>query len=240
MKKIALLLTFMIAAAQALAAGTVAQLAGTLSVKRADGSVRILSTKSEVLQGDTLQTEKDSYARIKFTDGGEITLKPNSQMTVQEYKFATAKPAEDGAVFSLLRGGMRAVTGLIGKRGDQDAYSMKTNTATIGIRGTTFDADDCKTTACRKAAGEAHSGEGAAGNEATHEAGVYVSVRDGEVLVTNSAGSMRLAAGQFGFIAAATVKPQVLPGDPGLSSIPTQSLLETITSRGRADPNRCD
>lgn len=239
MKKIALLLTFLIAAAQALAAGTVTQLSGTLSVKRADGSVRILSAKSEVLQGDTLQTEKDSYAQIRFTDGGEITLKPNTQLTVQEYKFATAKPAEDGAVFSLLRGGLRAVTGLIGKRGDQDAFSMKTNTATIGIRGTIFDADDCKTTACRKAAGERRDGE-AAGEGALHDAGVYVSVRDGAVLVTNAAGSMQLAAGQFGFIAANNIKPQTLPGDPGLSSIPTQSLLETITSRGRTDPNRCD
>jgi hypothetical protein len=56
--------------------GTIVQLSGTLSVKRADGSTRILSMKSEVIPGDTLETQKDSYAQIKFDDGGSITLKP--------------------------------------------------------------------------------------------------------------------------------------------------------------------
>ena len=211
-------------AASALANGTIIQLSGTLSVKRADGSVRILSIKSEVIPGDTLETQKDSYAHVKFTDGATVTLKPNTQFTVASYAFVEARPQEDSAVFTLLKGGLRAVSGLISKRGDRGAYRMNTVTATIGIRGTMFDVDDCKSGACKK--------EGDSGG-AMQEAGVYVSVRDGEVLVTNSAGALSLAAGQFGFIAANNILPKLLPGDPGLGSIPQASLIETVTSGGK-------
>ncbi len=209
-------------AGSAFANGTIIQLSGTLSVKRADGSTRILSMKSEVIPGDTLETQKDSYAQIKFKDGATITLKPNTQFTVAAYTFVEAKPQEDSAVFSLLKGGIRAVSGLISKRGDHDAYKMNTTTATIGIRGTIFDVDDCKTGRCKKE-----------GGDDVQDAGVYVSVRDGEVLVTNSAGSLSLTTGQFGFIAAANLMPKLLPGDPGLGSIPQASLIETVTSGGK-------
>lgn len=244
MRKILTFLTLLAFMTTAWSAGTVTHLAGTLSVKRGDGSVRLLSLKSEVIKGDTLQTEKDSYAQIKFTDGGVITLKPNTQMLVQDYKFDAQKPADDGLAFNLVKGGLRAVTGLVGKRGNQDAYKMTTGTATIGIRGTTYDADDCKTTLCRKLDSEepgssSSGGAGGKGDGEFHEPGVYVSVRDGEVLVSNSAGSISLAAGQFGFVAASNIKPAVLPGDPGISTIPTTSLLETVTSRGRQG-NLCE
>ena len=51
-------------------AAIVTHLSGTLSVLKADGTARILSQNSEVESGDTLTTEKDSFARLKFTDGG--------------------------------------------------------------------------------------------------------------------------------------------------------------------------
>ena len=50
-------------------AGQVQHLSGTLTVQRADGSVRILSQKSEVAPGETLTTQKDSYAQINMADG---------------------------------------------------------------------------------------------------------------------------------------------------------------------------
>ncbi len=210
--------------------GTIVQLSGTLSVKRADGSTRILSMKSEVIPGDTLETQKDSYAQIKFQDGGSITLKPNTQFTIASYNFVEAKPQEDNVAFRLLKGGLRAVSGLISKRGNQDAYRMDTVTARIGIRGTIFDVDDCKSGTCKK--------EGGSGSQA-QESGVYVSVRDGEVSVGNSAGTLLLAAGQFGFVASNNILPKLLPGDPGLGVIPQASQVETVTSGGK-NPGICD
>ena len=129
--------------ALAAAAGEVVNLSGTLSVQRPDGAVLVLGQKSEVQPGDVLTTQKDSYAQINFSDGSSTTLRPNSQMRLEAYQFVKEKPEADSAFFRLLKGGMRTVTGLVGKRGNQDAYRIGTSTATIGIRGSMGDTFDC-------------------------------------------------------------------------------------------------
>jgi hypothetical protein len=142
-----------LAAPQAFANGTVQQTAGTLTVQKPDGSVRALSNKSEIQKGDVIETQKDSYAQVKFADGAVMTVKPNSRVKVEEFVFNDKEPKADKSTLALIKGGMRMVTGLIGKRGDQDAFKMNTATATIGIRGTTFNVDDCVTTSCERRRG---------------------------------------------------------------------------------------
>ena len=44
------------------------------TVRRADGSTRFLSVKSNVTEGDTLVTAQGTYARMKFADGGEVVV----------------------------------------------------------------------------------------------------------------------------------------------------------------------
>ncbi|RJG06807.1 iron dicitrate transport regulator FecR [Noviherbaspirillum cavernae] len=118
-------------------AGTITHLSGPLLAKKADGSVKILSQQSTVEQGDVLFTEKDTYARIKFADNSEITLKPNSQLKIDSFVFEEGAPDKDSATFSLVKGGLRAITGLLGKR-NKERVGVNTPAATIGIRGTTF------------------------------------------------------------------------------------------------------
>jgi len=207
--------------------GTVTQLSGTLSVLKADGSVRILSQKSEVVSGDTVNTQKDSFAQIKFTDGGTITLKPNSSLKIQEFRFKQEEPDKDSFVFGLVKGGLRAVTGLVGKRGNQDAYSLGTATATIGIRGTSYGADDCLTTPCPKA----NSSENL-------EPSVYVSVTDGEIVATNNAGSQNFLAGQFGSIADRNSRPRFLSTDPGLQFTPPATFIQSIMTGAAANAGK--
>lgn len=117
------------------AAGTVTHISGTLSVQRPDGTVRILAQKSEVNPGDLLTTQRDSYAQINYTDGSSITMRPNTQIRIEQYTFVQDRPQDDSTFLRLIKGGLRTVTGLVGKRGNQDAYKIGTNTATIGIRG---------------------------------------------------------------------------------------------------------
>lgn len=116
--------------------GTVTHLSGILTVKR-DGAVKVLSVKSEVAEGDVLSTEKEAYARIKFIDNAELVLRPNSQLKVTNYSYKEAAPGEDKVALDMVKGGLRAVSGLIGKR-NKEAVSFNTPTATIGIRGTHF------------------------------------------------------------------------------------------------------
>jgi FecR protein len=197
--------------------GTVTELSGTLSAQKADGSVRILSQKSEVVSGDTLNTQKDSYAQIKFSDGGEITMKPNTSVKIRQFHFRQAEPAKDSFVFDLVKGGLRAITGLIGKRGNKNAYKLDTVTATIGIRGTSYGADDCLTTPCQKPDSNGYL-----------EPGVYVNVTDGEIVVTNNSGSQDFAAGQFGLISDRNSRPRFLSTNPGLEFQPPASFIVSI------------
>jgi hypothetical protein len=135
---LALLLILVAQLAFAAPAGHVTNLSGPLFAVGADGVRRVLSVGSAVEAGETLVTEGRTYAQVRFADQGVVTLKPDTHFKVESFAFDEKAPEKDGAVFGLLKGALRTVTGLIGKRGNQEAYSMKSATATIGIRGTEF------------------------------------------------------------------------------------------------------
>ena len=126
--------------------GEVVHLSGTLSVQRADGAIMVLGQKSEVHLGDLLTTQKDSYAQINFLDGSTVTMRPYTQLKIDAFNYVSEKPDADNAFFRLIKGGMRTVTGLVGKRGNQNAYRIGTATATIGIRGSIGDTMVCEPT----------------------------------------------------------------------------------------------
>lgn len=192
-------------AVQAAPAGTVTQLAGVLTAQKVSGGAKILGLMSGVDSGDLLSTSNNTYARIKFSDGGELTLRPNTQLRVDDYRFDQAKPQEDNAFFRLIKGGLRAVTGLVGKRNGLDAYRMATPTATIGIRGTDWGAlyceDDCS--GYRDSSGQ------------TPSPGLYVDVSSGQIIVTNPQGSQQFSPGQFGYIGN-NRPPIVVPPNAGV------------------------
>jgi hypothetical protein len=192
--------------------GTVTQLSGTLSVRKADGSVRILSRSSTIESGDTINTERESFAQIRFSDGGQVTLKPNTSVNIQSFRFAEDKPQDDSFLYRLVKGGLRAVTGIVGKR-SKEKYELETATATVGIRGTTLSADDCvrsREDDCRRL-----------------EPAVYIGVADGEVVVRNGQGELGLAAGQFGLIAP-NQRPLFLSTDPGLHFTPPATFIQSV------------
>jgi len=164
--------------------GQVTHLSGTLSVKKTDGSVRILSPRSEIKAGDTITTEKDTYANIRFADGANMTIKPNTSIVIEQLSYDPSKPAEDSFAAKLVSGGLRMITGLLGQR-SRDKFKMGTSTATIGIRGTTFNVDDCS-------AGGPGCGD--------LPPGVYVGVSDGNVEVANESGRTVIGAGQYSIV----------------------------------------
>jgi hypothetical protein len=129
---------FATGSAWAAPAGQVTNLSGPLFAMDGTGTRRVLSVGSSIETGETLITEGNTYAQVRFLDQGVVTLKPGTHFKVESFAFEEKAPEKDGAVFGLFKGALRKVTGLIGKRGNQDAYQMKTPTATIGIRGTQF------------------------------------------------------------------------------------------------------
>jgi len=124
----------------------------------------------------TVTTEANSYAVLKFEDGTVVLLKENTSFQVQAYNYNPKAPENSNAIFNLLRGGLRVVTGLVTSK-NRDSLRVATPHATIGIRGTEFTA------------------------ELTNP--LVVGVQVGAVSLTNAAGSVLVGAGQFASVASA-------------------------------------
>jgi hypothetical protein len=207
--------------------GKVIHVTGTVVARLADGSMKVLSPNSEVRPEDVVTTEKNSVVRIKFSDGGQLTLRPETRMKIDAYHYEEAKPEEDSMLFSLLKGGLRAVTGLIGKRGNRDAYKAKTPNGAIGIRGTRYGMLLCRTdpeTKLNNCAGLI-SGKGGAAGEPPED-GLYVDVTEGSIVLTNNAGSLVVNLGQSSHAADAETPPTLLDVNPGLQRVLPSDLAE--------------
>ena len=188
---------------------TVQNLSGTLSVQRPDGSLRALAERSNVFVGDVISTERDSYAQLRFTDGGQVTLRPNTQLKIETYTYEEGRPDRDNLAMQLFKGGLRSLTGLIGKRTtNRNAYRMVTSTATIGIRGTDYSAIDIPVPP---------PGRSAPTN--LPPPGVYVTVADGQVAFISGGVEQLVGIGQVGFSSNINLPPTLVPPPPNLPQV---------------------
>jgi len=201
----AALLTPLLAFAQA----TVQYLSGTLSVQRPDGSVRALAERSAVFVGDVISTERDSYAQLRFTDGGQVTLRPSTQVKIEAYGYDEVRPERDNFAMQLFKGGLRSLTGLIGKRTtNRSAYRMVTSTATIGIRGTDYTAIDIPA----PPPGQSEPPD-------LLSPGVYVTVADGQIAFVSGTVELVVGVGQVAFSGDINQPPKLIPPPPNLPQV---------------------
>lgn len=229
---LALLAALLPEAALALA-GQVTHVSGTVLARNAGGQTRILSLRSEVNEGDLVLTSENTYVRIKFTDGGDLVLRPNTQLKIDAYSYSESAPSGDSLAMSLLKGGLRSVTGLLGRR-NPGAYKLNTATATVGIRGTHLGALVCN----NDCAGILAPGGRAPAN------GLHVDVSDGVIVVTTRAGSMEFRVGDYGHVPSANVVPVLVPQNQGVRvNLPQQMNRAEQTSPGggvgRVQDNEC-
>ncbi len=165
----------------AVEAGKVLARVGQVTATQAGAAARNLDVGSVVFGGDLIRTASDASVQIRYTDGALVSLNVNSLYRIDDYAYA---PGERG-FFSLLKGGLRTLTGLIGK-GEPAAYRVNTPVATIGIRGTDY--------ALRLCQDDCPPG---------FENGLYLSVFEGAILAVNDVGEYPLKAGESAFIPAA-------------------------------------
>jgi preprotein translocase subunit YajC len=211
------LLFWCVQASAAQVAGMVVQVSGAMSARSPTGAVKALQLKSEVESGDTLVTSAGTYAVVRFIDNSELALKPGTTVRIDQFAFDETKPEADVAAYTLVKGGLRSMTGLLGKR-NKDKFAMKTPSATIGIRGTTFFL-------------EYLTGKGDVDASPGLEPGLHVHVSTGGISIVNSAGEFRYDPGQFGFIKDDKTKPVKMFTNPGMQFTPPASFggAETLT-----------
>ncbi len=110
------------------------ELTGKLQLEYGRSAPQDLKIGSTIEPGGILSTGDQSSAVVKFEDGQIMAMQPNSRFAVRQYDFVKTNVAKSSAVFELLRGGLRFVTGMIGAT-NKKAFKLTVGTATIGIRG---------------------------------------------------------------------------------------------------------
>jgi hypothetical protein len=98
-------------------------------------AARPLKIGDILASGTTITTGARSAAILKFEDGQVIALGENSSFRIVDYRFNKQRVADSSAVFSLLRGGLRFISGMIGAT-NRNNFRLTAGAATIGIRGT--------------------------------------------------------------------------------------------------------
>lgn len=119
------------------AGATTLTVSGEVQVTPKGGKGARLAEGQRIDAGAALKTGANSGMTIRFDDGQLLALTSNSSLVIDEYRFNPHKPEDGGLITSLFRGGIRTVTGLIGKA-SPESVKVTTPVATIGIRGTDF------------------------------------------------------------------------------------------------------
>src|SRR5580658_10432680 len=112
--------------------GSVATLQGTASVTR-NNATSAVQLRDTIYKNDVLQTNIDGTLGITFDDETTFTLKPNTQLAVDEFVYQQGG-TDNAAVFNVLRGTAAFVAAEVAHTGDM---KITTPSSTLGIRGTT-------------------------------------------------------------------------------------------------------
>ncbi|MRR49456.1 MAG: hypothetical protein EG825_00850 [Rhodocyclaceae bacterium] len=172
---------------------------GPVVARAASGVSRPLVKGNEITSGETVVTG-DGRAQLLFSDQSVVSLQPKTEFKIDEYRFSGRPDGEEKGFFSLIKGGLRTISGLIGKR-NRGAYAMRTEVATIGIRGTEYSAE--------------------------LDGGLKVSTQAGEVEVCNQGGCTSVKPGETVFTPNANTKPEHTQskGTPSTSTSTTNPTL---------------
>ncbi|MBC8211159.1 MAG: FecR domain-containing protein [Gammaproteobacteria bacterium] len=201
--------------------GRVALLRGVGSATGADEKSRPITTGAAVYERDELTTGIKSFAVIAFNDKSRITMSAGTVFRIEEHQYKPEQPDENNAFFSFVRGGLRLVTGLIGKL-NQKSFRIGTPTATIGIRGTGFDLaceNDCVDTTARfnplrDTAISALFNYFLRPAYAQTGSGMYARVWDGAIEFQFQGGKLLLENGKAAFLRNGFTRPVIIPDFP--------------------------
>lgn len=148
---------------------------------RPGGVAAPLVKGAAVNSGDTVITNK-GRVQLRFSDGAYVSLQPGSEFRVDDYRFEGRTDGSERGVFSLLKGGLRTITGLVG-RTNKKAYQVNTSVATIGIRGTEY--------------------------TIAYTNSLSGSVGEGEIEACNGGGCSKFTNGESFFIPSPDIKPSL-------------------------------
>ena len=181
-------------------AGQVQIVVGAAQLIDLAGRSRPLERGAEVKQGDRIVTGEGALVQMKMTDGALLSVRTDTDVTVEKYRHNEKSAQDSGMLLKLARGALRSITGWIGGN-NPDAYKVVTPTATIGIRGTDHE--------------PVFIPEPKPGEIPVGQPGTYDKVNSGATTIHTQIGMIDVKPGQVGFVPMTPgVAPRVLPGIP--------------------------
>lgn len=113
--------------------GKLIQFTGQVSLHRQGQSLMVKPGMRLCLK-DRIATAAKSIAQLRLRDGTLVTVGKASKFVIHDFQFSEHNPGV--ALFELVKGAFRCVTGLITQ--GPHRVEVRTSVATIGIRGTDF------------------------------------------------------------------------------------------------------
>jgi len=174
----AALLAALPACAQAVLAGGVELAEGDVRFYDAARVVRRPKVGDPIHEGESIVTGADGEVHLQMEDGGLIAVRPATRMRI--VNFRAEGHESDRMTIGLLEGSFRSVTGWIAKF-TRNNYTVRTPTATIGVRGTD------------------HEPYVIAEGSALGDPGTYDKVNAGGTYIQTQYGRVDVAPGRAGF-----------------------------------------
>jgi hypothetical protein len=116
-------------------AGHILWLFGQVERVGADGAARPLAKGDAVFEGDLIRSAAGSHAQLVMSDEALVAVRAESSVKLAKYSYQGREDGSERALIELLKGGMRSITGAIG-RTNKENYQLKNDMHVIGIRGT--------------------------------------------------------------------------------------------------------
>ncbi len=198
---------------------------------------RRLSIGAPLYAEDRLVSKNDSYALMVFRDGEKITLQANSEMAIADYSYQQPDQP-DHVLYQLTTGGMRVLTGKIGKT-NKKAFAVTTPVGTIGIRGTGFDLT-CVGSCVNAQQAPALSNELLLTGQPT---GMYTHVWQGQIALVNAAGEFVFNMPESHYTATPNSKALAIDGIPEMlfkNPFPRPVLNQTAIEKLFASTKRAN
>jgi hypothetical protein len=128
-------------------AARVTAVTGQAVVTGSGAAQRAMRPGDPVYEGETVHTADGARVQLRMADDSDMHVRQRTEVTVKSYRRDAGGTEPGNAIVELLTGGLRVVTGLIGK-GEGDSYQVRTPTGTLGIRGTDYVLVVCETGDC--------------------------------------------------------------------------------------------
>ncbi len=161
------------------AAATVQSLRGDARAGKAQ-----LSVNDRIIAGALITTGAGAQLVLKFDDSQQIVLNENTTFKITDFRYKQEEPKGDRAIFDLLRGALRVISGIVASR-NQDSFQLRVPQATIGIRGTDF--------------------------MVVLVNPAYIGVNTGAVATTNAGGTSVFGSGSFGVVGSSSSLGTAIP-----------------------------